>query len=93
VADVIGPVQTLTEFRVTLPEGYRARLPEDVTAEGIFGRYTAEYSQEGRELRVVRRMQGRRGTEPLDRLPELVSFLRDMSRDDAVFIIVERASD
>lgn len=93
VADVIGPVQTVTEFRVTLPEGYRARLPDNVTAEGVFGRYTAEYSQEGRELRVVRRMQGRRGTEPLDRLPELVSFLRDMSRDDAVFIIVERASD
>jgi hypothetical protein len=93
VADVIGPIQTVTEFRVTLPEGYRARLPENVTAEGIFGRYTAEYAQEGRELRVVRRMQGRRGTEPLARLPELVSFLRAMSRDDAVFIIVERASD
>lgn len=93
VADVIGPVQTVTEFRVTLPEGYRARLPDNVTAEGIFGRYTAEYSQEGRELRVVRRVQGRRGTEPLERLPELVAFLRDMSRDDAVFIIVERASD
>ena len=36
---------------------------------------------------------GRRGTEPKERLPDLVSFLREMSRDDAVFIIVERAGD
>lgn len=90
---VIGPVEAVTEFRVTLPEGYRARLPENVEAQGIFGRYTAEFVQEGRELRVTRRMWGRRGTEPKERLPELLSFFRDMSKDDAVFIIVEPAAD
>jgi Domain of Unknown Function with PDB structure (DUF3857)/Transglutaminase-like superfamily len=89
-SSVIGPVETVSEFRVTLPEGYRARLPENVVAEGIFGRYTAEYAQEGRELRVVRRMRGRRGNEPAARLPELMTFFRDMSKDDVVFIVVER---
>jgi Domain of Unknown Function with PDB structure (DUF3857)/Transglutaminase-like superfamily len=90
---VIGPLEAVTEYRVTLPEGYHARLPDNVTAEGIFGRYTAEFSQQGRELRVVRRMAGRRGTEPRARLPELMTFLRDMSRDDVVFIVVEPAAD
>ncbi|MBW3571872.1 MAG: DUF3857 domain-containing protein [Gemmatimonadetes bacterium] len=93
VADVIGPIETVTEFRVTLPEGYRARLPDNVVAESVFGRYTAEFSQEGRELRVVRRAAGRRGTEPRERLPELLSFLRDMSKDDVQFIVVEPAGD
>ena len=93
VADVIGPVQTVTEYRVILPEGYRARLPQNVTAESTFGRYTAEFTQEGRELRVVRRASGRRGVEPKERLPELLAFLREMSRDDVLFIVAEPAGD
>lgn len=91
VADVIGPVETVTEYRVTLPEGYRARLPRNVVAESAFGRYTAEFAQVGRELRVVRRAAGRRGTEPKERIPELLTFLRDMSKDDVQFIVVEPA--
>ena len=91
VAEVIGPVETVTEYRVTLPDGYRARLPRNVVAESAFGRYTAEFMQEGRELRVVRRVAGRRGTEPKERLPELLTFLRDMSKDDVQFIVVEPA--
>jgi hypothetical protein len=91
VADVIGPVETVTEYRVTLPEGYHARLPRNVVAESAFGRYTAEFSQQGRELRVVRRATGRRGTEPKERMPELLTFLRDMSKDDVQFIVVEPA--
>lgn len=93
VGSVVGPIEGITEFRVTLPEGYRARLPQNVVADGVFGRYTAEFAQEGRELRVTRRMQGRRGTEPKERLPELLAFFREMGRDDAVFIIVEPAAD
>lgn len=93
VAEVIGPVQTVTEYRVTLPEGYRARLPRNVAVESAFGSYTAEFSQQGRELRVVRRASGRRGTEPAARLPELVGFLREMGRDDVRFIVVEPATD
>jgi hypothetical protein len=92
-AQVVGPLEIVNEYRVTLPEGYRARLPQNVTAESVFGRYTAEFAQEGRELRLVRRMSGRRGTESRERLPELVAFLREMGRDDAVFIIVEPRAD
>ncbi|HEU0300601.1 MAG TPA: hypothetical protein VFR37_14120, partial [Longimicrobium sp.] len=92
VGEVIGPVETTTEYRVALPEGYRARLPQNVSAESAFGRYSAEFAQQGRELRVVRRYAGRRGTEPRARLPELLTFLRDMAKDDVVFIVVEPAA-
>lgn len=93
VAEVIGPVEMVWEARLTLPEGFRARLPESVDASSAFGRYSAEYAQEGRELRVTRRMAGTRGTQPKERLPDLLTFLRDVSRDDVQFIIIERAAD
>jgi hypothetical protein len=86
---VIGPVESVNELRLTLPEGYRARLPRNVVAESVFGRFRAEYAQEGRELRVTRSYAGTRGTQPKERLPELIAFFREMSRDDVVFIIVE----
>ncbi|HWK90255.1 MAG TPA: hypothetical protein VNP72_09675, partial [Longimicrobium sp.] len=93
VSDVIGPMESVTEFRVTLPEGFRARLPDNVTAESVFGRYSAEFTQEGRELRVVRRVSGLRGRQPRERLPELLAFLKEMTRDDVRFIVLEPAAD
>ena len=89
VAEVIGPIETHLEFRVQLPEGYRARLPEDVELTGPFGRYSARFTQEGRELRVVRTMSGLRGTLDKERLPELIQFLEGMSSDDATFIVLD----
>jgi hypothetical protein len=89
VNSVIGPVESVNELRLTLPEGYRARLPQNVVAESVFGRFRAEYAQEGRELRVTRSYAGMRGTQPKERLPELIAFFREMSRDDVVFIVVE----
>ncbi|HEU0012618.1 MAG TPA: DUF3857 and transglutaminase domain-containing protein [Longimicrobium sp.] len=91
VADVVGPIESVTEFRVTLPDGFRARLPDNVTAESVFGRYTAEFVQEGSELRVTRRITGLRGRQPKERLPELLAFLKDMTRDDVRFIVLEPA--
>lgn len=90
VESVIGPMERVSELRLTLPEGFRARLPENVVAESAFGRYSAEYAQEGRELRVVRTLSGLHGTRPAEELPELLRFLEEMSRDDAVFIVLER---
>lgn len=89
VADVIGPVDDLSEFRVQLPAGWRARLPEGVRATSDFGDYMAEYRQDGRELRVTRRMVGRRGTQPPERIGALVAWLREVARDDVKYIVLE----
>jgi len=89
VSDVIGPIETLAELRVTLPEGWRAHLPPGLTETSAFGSYTAEYAQVGRELRITRRMAGRKGIEPPERVNALVAWLRAISKDDAKFIILE----
>ncbi|HEV8264631.1 MAG TPA: DUF3857 and transglutaminase domain-containing protein [Gemmatimonadales bacterium] len=89
VGDVIGPVETIAELRITLPEGWRAHLPASLNETSTFGSYTAEYAQEGRELRVTRRMTGRKGVEPAERVDALIAWLRAISKDDTKFIILE----
>ena len=90
VSAVMGPVEMVNEFRVRLPEGYRARLPQPVKVEGEFGSYATEYAVENGELRVVRRTSGRRGTLPPDRIGALEEWLRATGRDDARFIVLEK---
>lgn len=89
VASVVGPMESVNEFRVTLPEGWHARLPQNVTATSVYGSYTAEYSQTGRELRVVKRISGARGTQPPQAIDALVDWLKAMSKDDARFVVLE----
>jgi transglutaminase-like putative cysteine protease len=90
VSEVIGPLETVSELRLTLPEGYRARLPQGVRTSSAFGAYSAEYAQEGRELRVTKRISGTRGTLPPERIGELVTWLKEMGKDDVRFVVLEK---
>jgi len=89
VASVSGMAEVDMEFRVLLPEGWRARLPQNVTAASVFGSYRAEYVQEGRQLRVTRHLIGARGVQPPSRMGELIDWIRAMSRDDVPFLVLE----
>ena len=89
VAKVIGPVETVAELKLTLPEGWRAHLPAGVSETSAFGSYTAEYAQNGRELRITRRMSGAKGVEPPDHVDALIAWLRAISRDDVKFIVLD----
>jgi hypothetical protein len=76
-------------MHVTLPPGWRARLPANVSAESVFGHYSAKYTQEGRVLHIVREMTGATGIEPPERIGELIAWLRAVSADDARFIVLQ----
>jgi hypothetical protein len=88
---VFGSADGVSEFRVTLPEGWKARLPESVDAASVFGHYSTTYEQNGRVLRVVRRTVGARGIYAPDKVGELLAFLRAVARDDARYIVLEPA--
>jgi hypothetical protein len=90
--DVIGWTVGTSELRVTLPEGWTARLPANVTASSAFGSYAAEFSQTGRELRVVRRVAGGEGIYPPERIGELTAWLRAIAKDDARYIVLEKSA-
>lgn len=89
VAAVIGPALAVEEYLITLPPGWRARLPVGVTASSAYGQYRSTYTQEGRELRVQRRVEGRRGVQAPDKVADLIAFMRAIARDDPRLIMLE----
>ncbi|HXH62809.1 MAG TPA: DUF3857 domain-containing transglutaminase family protein [Gemmatimonadales bacterium] len=91
VAAVNGFGVERTELRVTLPAGWRARLPKDVDASSDFGNYHAQYRQEGRVLHVLRELTGQRGVQPPGRIVDLIAWLRAVSQDDAGVILLDHA--
>lgn len=82
-----------TEYRIRLPEGWRADLPESVRAESAFGSYASIYEQNGRELVIVREVRGASGVHPPERIGELVDWLRAMSEDAARIFTLRPAAE
>jgi len=82
---------TDVEFRVTLPEGWKAQLPPDVVIPpGPFGSYETHYSQQGRDLIVSKRRVGARGILPPNRIHDVLAWFEAMGKDDAKFVVLQR---
>lgn len=88
VEQVVGPIVQTHTLEMTLPEAWRAEPPADIEASSAFGEYVAEYSQEGRTLRVFRKLAGRRGMEPAGSIDELVAWLQEISEDNVPYIVL-----
>jgi transglutaminase-like putative cysteine protease len=86
---VWGPRTEIEELRLTLPAGWKAKLPANDTASSVFGTYTGEYSQNGQELRIARSLTGTDGVQSPEKIAELLAWLRKMSADDAKYVILE----
>jgi hypothetical protein len=65
------------------------QLPKNVSATGKWGSYTARYTQEGRTLRVSRRLEGARGVYPPESVTDLVTWLRAIGEDDVPYLVIE----
>jgi transglutaminase-like putative cysteine protease len=88
-AKVIGPVTTETELKLTLPAGWRVRLPPSVDVSGKWGNYQAHYQQNGDTLAVHRRLEGARGVYPPASLSDLAAWLRAVAQDDVSYLVIE----
>jgi hypothetical protein len=78
----LPPTQQSVEMLITLPDGWRARVPDDVFVTGEFGTYGTQYSQDGRVLRIVRTENSAVGIHPPDRFADVVAFFRAISADE-----------
>lgn len=85
-SQILGQVETLTDLRITLPEGWTAELPKNVLATSFFGRYESTWTQTGREIHLVRRIKGERGVFPPQRISEVIVWLKTVGADDFEFI-------
>jgi hypothetical protein len=92
VGDVVGPYTSVTRLQLTLPAGWTPERPDDVHADSRFGSYASTYAQEGRVVRLERRVAGRKGTEPKEALGELIEWLDTVSKDDVGFIVLKPAA-
>jgi transglutaminase-like putative cysteine protease len=86
---IIGPVTGGTELALTLPAGWRVQLPRNVSVGGKWGSYTARYTQEGRTLRLSRRLEGTRGIYPPESVADLAAWLRAIGEDDVPYLVIE----
>ena len=91
-AAVAGAGTARTELRMQLPVGWTAQLPPAVHTSGPFGSYDAEYSQVGRELRIVHSLTGATGVQSADRIGTLVEWLQNVLKDDAEYVPIVRGS-
>ena len=87
---IIGRSSGITDLRITLPAGWKVRLPASVTADSPYGAYTVTYKQEGRLFSLHRELVGRIGTYDKSKIGDVIAWLRAVSADDAKFIVIER---
>jgi transglutaminase-like putative cysteine protease len=76
------------EFRVTLPPGWKAQLPQPIDIKTDFGSLRMEYIQRGRELIVRRLRTGAEGVLPPSRAADLLGYFKAIAKDDVKFIVL-----
>jgi hypothetical protein len=91
IADRVWPyTHERTLIEITLPAGWKARLPNNVDANSVFGTYRLNYVQDGQVLRITREMMPARGTYPAERFSELMTFLKQIQGDNAKVILIDK---
>jgi transglutaminase-like putative cysteine protease len=86
---VIGPVTVVGDIRITLPVGWKVRLPANDSAASEFGTYVAHYSQQGRDFVISRRISGATGVYPPEKIGDLIAWLRAAGADRTPFVIID----
>jgi hypothetical protein len=90
---VIGARIMQVEYRVTLPDGWRAQLPQNVSATSFFASYESSYRMDGRDLVMRRVLRGHgEGVHPPQRIVEVIAWMRAVAADDIEFITLTPGS-
>lgn len=91
-SQILGQLETVTDIRLTLPPGWTAELPKDIVATSFFGKFESKWTQEGRDVHLVRRIQGQRGYFPPQRISEVIVWLKTVGADDYEFLSLKPAT-
>jgi transglutaminase-like putative cysteine protease len=86
---VLGHINMTYDARITLPDGWKARLPPSVTAVSPFGTYESSYTQNGNLLELRRHIEGASGVYPPWRVGELIVWLQRAGSDRVPVILID----
>jgi hypothetical protein len=86
---IFGPSTADWSMEITVPAGWRAKLPPAVRAASRFGSYEASYTQDGQTVRIERKLAGARGIEPPTKIGDLIAWLKEIAGDDAEYLVFE----
>ncbi len=76
-------------MRLTLPEGWKARLPAPVEVRGVWGTYTMDCRQDERDLVLHIELSAGHGIQPPEALVSLIEWLRAVARDESGQIVLD----
>ncbi len=85
-AQLLTPSVAVLDLHLTLPDGWKADLPKNVTATTFFGRYESTWTQVGSDVHLMRRITGARGYFPSTRIVEVIAWLKTVGTDDYEFL-------
>ena len=74
-----GGVGTV-RFTITLPSGWRAQLPANVSLSSPYGVLQIDYGQAGRVLSMTVRREGRKGIQPPGAVEQLIRWLEQVAK-------------
>ena len=85
-SQILVQLETVTDLHITVPAGWKAELPKNIVATSFFGRYESTWTQDGRDVHLVRRIRGERGIFPPQRISEIIVWLKAVGADDYDFL-------
>ena len=91
-AQLLTPTVAVVDLHLTLPNGWKAELPKNVTTTTFFGRYESTWTQVGSDVHLVRRITGARGYFPSARIVEVITWLKAVGMDDYEFLSLRQTS-
>lgn len=86
-----GHIPLVTEVTITLPEGWKAQLPRNVSATSRFGTYVRQYAQNGRQLTITGRLASVDRVFPKEDFAELLTWMKAIAADKTDYIVLETA--
>ena len=86
------PLDTVSDSKVELPQGYRPQVPSDVDLKYDFAEYHASYSQDQGVLIAKRRLLIKLHEIPVAELDDYRSFLKNMQNDVNRYVQTTSAS-
>ncbi len=77
-----------SEFILTLPDGWRAQLPQGATLHSAFGDFQSEFTQSGRTLRVLFDITPASTVRPKEELADLRAWIAGIVAGSADAIVL-----